>query len=249
MNFRLKGSRKALMQIAATDSASFWDGGSTRSRATLVQTLIDELADPKTGKVDSELIDCGFAKGSALNCRIKTKYDSESVAVLLRAGASPTVKPAEGRYGSLGLAARAGDAKTVRLLLDAGANVFERGYAGRQPVHVAAHNNNGAVLTMLLDAGSSLQQMSYMGETVESLCKKYSASSALARWKETQANAAAAAAASGVPPPAPSTTLADPTVGPSGLPKVVEAVILERMLLADEAFLDDADDMAEVDIE
>ena len=48
---------------------------------------------------------------------------------------------------SLGLAARAGDAKTVRFLLDAGANVFERGYAGRQPVHVAAHNNNGGSVT------------------------------------------------------------------------------------------------------
>jgi ankyrin repeat protein len=90
--------------------------------------------------------------GATALIRAATSY--EKTRLLVAAGAKVRVRTALGNTPLLLAARRAGNSRTVRLLLDRGANATERDDAGISPILAAAMSGDGETVRLLLDAGA-----------------------------------------------------------------------------------------------
>ena len=107
-----------------------------------VELLLDEGADPNA------------ANRSGVTALIRAATDYEKARLLIDAGAKVGVRTADLGNTPLILAARrAGNSRTVRLLLERGAGASERDAAGISPIIAGAASGDLDTERLLLDAG------------------------------------------------------------------------------------------------
>ncbi|CAM9296186.1 unnamed protein product, partial [Choristocarpus tenellus] len=92
--------------------------------------------------------------------------------LLIKHGASLSVKSAELQYVAIHLAARAGDLPTVKALVAKGANVNKRNSLRLTPLHLACQNNNTDVVRYLLEQGASSDIRDEAGITPAQLTRR-----------------------------------------------------------------------------
>jgi ankyrin repeat protein len=107
-----------------------------------VELLIDRGADVNTANT----------AGATALIRAATSY--EKTHILVEAGANVRARTALGNTPLILAARRAGNSRTVRLLLERGANPRERNDAGVGPVLSAAASGDAETVRLLLDAGA-----------------------------------------------------------------------------------------------
>src|SRR6516164_5843498 len=91
---------------------------------------------------------------------IRAATDYEKTRLLVAAGANIRVRTALGNTPLLLAARRAGNSRTVRLLLERGADATERNAAGVGPVLSAAASGDVETVRLLLDAGARADDFS-----------------------------------------------------------------------------------------
>lgn len=87
---------------------------------------------------------------SPVYCAVSNRQ-AECLAFLLEKGASITSQTGGGYFVSFIRAAELSDVKAMETLLQRGANINGRDYAGRTALHTAARNGDGKVVRWLLD--------------------------------------------------------------------------------------------------
>src|SRR5262249_44257744 len=113
-----------------------------------VQLLIEKGAD----------VNAANKAGATALIRAATSY--EKTRSLVSAGAKVRVQTALGNTPLMLAAPRAGNARTVRLLLERGANATERNAAGVSPLLAAAASGDVDIVRLLLDAGADADDVS-----------------------------------------------------------------------------------------
>ena len=69
------------------------------------------------------------------------------------------------------IAAAAGDAPTLRRLLDRDPTLSRRGYSYTPPIHFAVREGHGEIVQMLLDAGADSEWNGYYGVSLIEMAK------------------------------------------------------------------------------
>jgi ankyrin repeat protein len=104
-------------------------------------------------------IDVNAAQGDGSTALHWAAYngDAELTRLLLRAGANPKAQTRLGGLTPVMMAARAGDAPVLRLLLDAKGDAVTANSNGTTPLMFAAGSGSVAAVTLLLDRGADVQ--------------------------------------------------------------------------------------------
>src|SRR6516164_4570346 len=144
----------------------------------VVRQLLDNGADVNARDVEGntplilaafyaspECLEILFEKGADVNSAnkagatplIRAATDYEKTRLLVAAGANIQVRTALGSTPLLLAARRAGNSRTVKLLLQRGANATERNEAGVGPVLSAAASGDVETVRLLLDAGAKAE--------------------------------------------------------------------------------------------
>jgi ankyrin repeat protein len=98
--------------------------------------------------------DVNAANKAGATALIRAATDYEKTRLLVAAKASVRVRTALGNTPLILAARRAGNSRTVKLLLDRGADATERNEAGVSPIMAAAASSDVETVRLLLDAGA-----------------------------------------------------------------------------------------------
>ena len=160
---------RLLVEAGADVNAAEGFGGNTPlheavegGKAEIVQILVDAGAD-----IEAE----GFMGQTPLSLAAE-EGASEIMQILLGQGADNGTPEGEDKQtpaiGSEALftAIKKGDVETVRLLVEAGADVnAAEGFGGNTPLHEAVEEGNAEIVQILVDAGADIEAEGFMGQT------------------------------------------------------------------------------------
>ena len=164
---------RLLVEAGADVNAAEGFGGNTplheaveEGNAEIVQILVDAGAD-----IEAE----GFMGQTPLSLAAE-EGASEIMQILLGQGADNGTPEGEDKQtpaiGSEALftAIKKGDVETVRLLVEAGADVnAAEGFGGNTPLHEAVEEGNAEIVQILVDAGADIEAEGFMDQTPLSL--------------------------------------------------------------------------------
>ncbi|GMV93853.1 MAG: hypothetical protein AMXMBFR82_36310 [Candidatus Hydrogenedentota bacterium] len=129
------------------------------------QTAVSLAASGRNADLFEYLVDQGCPIGPALNGAIFTRR-VDVVKRLIELGANVNEQDKQFGYTPLATATEVGDAKIVKMLIDAGADLKATDFIGQTPLCTAAMNGQTAVMKVLLDAGSDIRHRNAEGETI-----------------------------------------------------------------------------------
>ncbi len=156
--------RTLLAKGADKDMALFCACASARNCKDLIKELLAAGADvnaapvecctPLYAAIGSKRL--GECEGWAAHAAYVTHYEgqAEVVSMLLAAGANPNTCSSFGRIPPIIEAARTGDAATVELLLNAGADMNGREKSGNCALHWAVAQHHNHIVELLLNRGA-----------------------------------------------------------------------------------------------
>jgi len=134
----------ATAMLAAAPSSSAVADAAMRGDVASVRALLAQRADVNAAEGDGM---------TALHWSAE-RGDRELAALLLQSGANPSAVTRIGAHTPLHVAAKAGNADVVRLLVGAKADVRALTTTGAAPLHFAAASGNADIIKVLLDAGA-----------------------------------------------------------------------------------------------
>ena len=164
---------RLLVEAGADVNAAEGFGGNTPlheavegGNAEIVQILVDAGAD-----IEAE----GFMGQTPLSLAAE-EGASEIMQILLGQGADNGTPEGEDKQSpaigseALFTAIKKGDVETVRLLVEAGADVnAAEGFGGNTPLHEAVEGGNAEIVQILVDAGADIEAEGFMDQTPLSL--------------------------------------------------------------------------------
>ncbi|MDE0200553.1 MAG: ankyrin repeat domain-containing protein [Caldilineaceae bacterium] len=171
---------RLLVEAGADVNAAEGFGGNTplheaveEGNAEIVQILVDAGAD-----IEAE----GFMDQTPLSLAAE-EGASEIMQILLGQGADNGTQEGEDKQApaigseALFTAIEKGDVETVRLLVEAGADVnAAEGFGGNTPLHEAVEEGNAEIVQILVDAGADIEAEGFMDQTPLSLAAEEGAS-------------------------------------------------------------------------
>ena len=160
---------RLLVEAGADVNAAEGFGGNTplheaveNGNAEIVQILVDAGAD-----IEAE----GFMGRTPLGLAAE-EGATEILQILLGQGADNGTPEGEDKQSpaigseALFTAIKKGDVETVRLLVEAGADVnAAEGFGGNTPLHEAVEEGNAEIVQILVDAGADIEAEGFMGQT------------------------------------------------------------------------------------
>ena len=171
---------RLLVEAGADVNAAEGFGGNTPlheavegGNAEIVQILVEAGAD-----IEAE----GFMDQTPLSLAAEEGV-TEIMQILLGQGADNGTQEGEDKQApaigseALFTAIEKGDVETVRLLVEAGADVnAAEGFGGNTPLHEAVEEGNAEIVQILVDAGADIEAEGFMGQTPLSLAAEEGAS-------------------------------------------------------------------------
>ena len=160
---------RLMVEAGADVNAAEGFGGNTplheaveNGNAEIVQILVDAGAD-----IEAE----GFMGRTPLGLAAE-EGATEIMQILLGQGADNGTPEGEDKQSpaigseALFTAIKKGDVETVRLLVEAGADVnAAEGFGGNTPLHEAVEEGNAEIVQILVDAGADIEAEGFMGQT------------------------------------------------------------------------------------
>ncbi|MCY3897528.1 MAG: ankyrin repeat domain-containing protein [Caldilineaceae bacterium] len=171
---------RLMVEAGADVNAAEGFGGNTplheaveNGNAEIVQILVDAGAD-----IEAE----GFMGRTPLGLAAE-EGATEIMQILLGQGADNGTPEGEDKQSpaigseALFTAIKKGDVETVRLLVEAGADVnAAEGFGGNTPLHEAVEEGNAEIVQILVDAGADIEAEGFMGQTPLGLAAEEGAS-------------------------------------------------------------------------